>query len=372
VVSTPLPPREGISNYAVNLARELELRGNEVFIVTRGTGLKGNSVAGLDIRAWSLPFLPVYPFHTELYAFLLTRFIRSFNRQIDVVNCHSPLTLPPVTDGLVVSTVHSTMKDDLDPARVKDHVPLMSRLMKPFSVRVEERLLAGSRVITCVSHHVSEQVSEYGIDPARVSVINNGVDVKTFSPENRKEEKLIVYVGRLAQGKGLFDLVNAAKLVLANEPDYRFEIVGTGPLSSPLRRFAERLGLSSDDFAFIGFIDHSEVARVLGRASLFVLPSHHEGMPTVMLEALASGTPVVATAIRGVTEIIEDGKSGFLAPPGNPRQLGLRITQALADASLRGRIAREGRSLVETHFTWPLVAARFVDSVNASVPGALE
>jgi glycosyltransferase involved in cell wall biosynthesis len=372
VISTPWPPEEGISTYVENLSHELVRRGHEVTVVTRGGPWGPSTVADNGITVIATPFLRAPPFHVDLHAFLMSGILDG-SGDIDLVHCHSPLTLPPWGDTPVVSTFHSMMAASLRGFEVVDVGSLASRFMLPFSVRVESKLLRRSNAVTTVSKRARRTLMEdYGHAGQAIAVLGNGVDGERFAPARlRSCRKNALYVGRLAYGKGLHDLVRAVKLVLRQEPDWSFTLVGRGPLFSRLDRLRSDLGIPASRFRFRGYVPHARMGEEYRRADLLVLPSRHEGIPTALLEAMASGLPVVTTDVGGVGEIVEEGQQGLLCPPGNPDILAGRLLEAIQDTGLRERLGEAGRVRALDRFTWDRVANRWVEAVRHEVPGIL-
>jgi glycosyltransferase involved in cell wall biosynthesis len=129
---------------------------------------------------------------------------------------------------------------------------------------------------------------------------------------------------------------------------------------------AERLGLARK-IRFLGYRSQAEVRDELRRADVFVLPSFAEGVPVVLMEALASGVPVVATRVAGVGELVEDGVSGYLVPPGDPTPLAEGIAKLIEDPVLRSRFGAAGRAKVEREFDVRREAARLRGILSAAL-----
>ena len=155
--------------------------------------------------------------------------------------------------------------------------------------------------------------------------------------------------GRLSPEKGFGVFIRAAGSIARADPDVGFVLFGDGPLRADLTRQIATEGLEGR-FLMPGFRD--DLDRLFPHLDLFVLPSFTEGLPNVVLEAFAAGVPAVATAVGGTPEIIEDGVSGYLVPPGNPNALASRIRDVLGDDGMRRAMARHGQEQVRGHFTF--------------------
>ena len=185
------------------------------------------------------------------------------------------------------------------------------------------------------------------LDPDRTRVIRSGIGLAAYrtasgGPGLRRRlgipdrAPLVVQVGNLKPQKAPLDFVRVAAIVARRLPEARFLLAGDGPLRSRAERLAERLGLG-DRLAMPGWID--DVPAVLDAADAAVLTSRHEGLPRAVVEALAAGVPVVATAVDGTPEVVRHGENGFLVPPGDVEALAAGVVRLLEDRALRRRMA---------------------------------
>ncbi|CAK0775986.1 Glycosyl transferase family 1 domain-containing protein [Gammaproteobacteria bacterium] len=196
----------------------------------------------------------------------------------------------------------------------------------------------------------------------KLSTIPNGVDDaflavgRAQAPASGGSPLVVVSVGNLIPRKGLTQLFTA----LTRTRDVHLDLFGEGPERGRLETLAAALGLS-DRVTFRGRIAPEDVPAALARADVFVLASHSEGRPNVVLEAMAAGLPVVATAIEGVRELIADGETGLLFPDGDVDRLAAHLG-ALRDAPvLRDRLGRAAHaSIVARELTWEAAANRYL------------
>ena len=188
------------------------------------------------------------------------------------------------------------------------------------------------------------------VPPDRIVVIPNGLDLTLFRPpEPRPSYRRVVMVANLRPEKGHDTLIDAAKRILNLFPDAHFDIVGDGTERARLVEYAENRGVSQA-FSFWG---HSEeVPSRLCAADVFVLPSRSEAFPNAVLEAMAAGLPVVASAVGGILEVVQDGQTGLLVPPGRPDALAEAVCRLMADRDLSFRLAGAGRALVEARYSF--------------------
>jgi glycosyltransferase involved in cell wall biosynthesis len=292
------------------------------------------------------------------------RLVERLKGRFDLINAHTPLP-PAVNTSLpLVTTVHSPMRSDTAHTRITNARSLALYFQTPFSVRIESSLFARSRRITAVAAWVAEGLAPYGVPPDSVEVTGNGVESCFLESRNGESRGgYILCVGRLDIGKGLEDLVEAARIMLERDPSSNpcFVIAGKGPLESELRSMISRAGLENY-FELRGHIgNRQELVELYQKASMFVLPSHHEGMPTVLLEAMASSLPVVSTAVGGALEVIQDRENGLLVPPSEPEALAEALLTMAKNESLRKQCAANARRKVEQRFSWEAIAGRYLD-----------
>jgi glycosyltransferase involved in cell wall biosynthesis len=193
----------------------------------------------------------------------------------------------------------------------------------------------------------------------KIAVIPNGLELGPFTPRApRSILRHVVMVANLRPEKGHDVLIDAAGDVLRRFPDARFELVGAGPERSRLLARVQSSRLA-DAFSFVG---HDEnVAARLAAADIFVLPSRSEAFPNAVLEAMAAGLPIVASAIGGIPELVEDGRTGLLVPPGRPDLLARRLSELMADPALAGRLGRAAGNEARTHYSFD----RMVDAFDS-------
>lgn len=210
----------------------------------------------------------------------------------------------------------------------------------------------------CVSHAVAEFSIEHGLDRRRVRVIPNGVDYERFAQATPvdlssegvpAEARVAVFVGRLDPQKAPEQWLRAFAELAERFPDLHTVLVGDGPLRSALQAQAAAAGLQTR-VHFLG--RRNDVPGLLRRADCFVLTSRWEGMPNVLLEAMAAGRPCVATAVEGVTELLRPRETGWLVPCGDPQALAAAVSDVLRAPAEAHCVAQSAQNLVREHFTW--------------------
>ena len=233
-------------------------------------------------------------------------------------------------------------------------------------VYVLQRLIAsGVDRYIAVSDHVAGRLCQtYGLLAPKVSVVHNSVFLASFNrPINAElrarlmgttERPIVLTVARLDKQKGHSYLLTAAALV----PDAMFVLAGEGPERPMLEAQARVLGLNNR-VIFLGYRD--DVSDLLASCDLFVLPSLFEGLPLSVLEAMAAGKPVVATAIGGTDEAVVHGETGLLVPPADPATLARAIRTALSDPGLSQRLGAAGRARVHHEFSAETMVRRITE-----------
>jgi glycosyltransferase involved in cell wall biosynthesis len=218
----------------------------------------------------------------------------------------------------------------------------------------------------CVSQSVADySIHEAGLDANKVLAINNGVDCDAISqatatdlsefgiPDN---SKVMLFVGRLDPQKAPDVLLKAVQKVIDHDTTVHAILVGEGVLSNELRTLTSSLSLESH-VHFVG--RQSNVAGLMKACDMLVLPSLWEGLPNVVLEAMAAGLPVVATAVDGTREVIEHGKTGLLIQPGVVDELANTIRRILENEETARTMARAAQTLVKERFTWKSCVAAY-------------
>lgn len=260
-------------------------------------------------------------------------------RPVDVVHAHSPYpasiarlvvrTLPARCRPVVVSTEHNRWPRHHRLTRLANHLTFR---LDTATVAVSE----GVRQSIPASLRPRVEVVVQGIDVEAISAHRNARQSVRSELGVEADDVLVVIVANLRREKAYPDLMAAARLVLDAGAPAKFVAVGQGPLEVELRRLHDRLGLG-EAFRFLGY--RQDAARVVAGADLFTLSSRHEGLPLALMEALALGVPVVATAVGGIPEIVDDGREGVLVPAARPDLLATAIIEAVGDPERRQRMA---------------------------------
>jgi len=235
---------------------------------------------------------------------------------------------------------------------------LMSSWIERTAVEAADRVIA-------VSKQMREDIlHDFRVDPARVVVIGNGIDPDRFRRTERRDalERLgarspyVLFVGRLTDQKGIFDLLVAAGKL---PPSVQVVLCAASPDTPEIAARLMRRLVGHPNVHWISeMLPVEDVIQLYSHAAVFVCPSVYEPFGLINLEAMACQTPVVASAVGGILEVVEDGKTGLLVPPANPDALAAALRRVLDDRELAHSMGRAGRRRVEEKFSWASVAER--------------
>jgi len=219
------------------------------------------------------------------------------------------------------------------------------------------RLATAAFTVTCTEHN-REYLASIAPQGARVYRMYHGIDAEQFRPGNAESGAVpvLLSVGRLREKKGLDVLVDACARLRDAGRDFECRIIGYGPEEERLREQIDGAGLS-DRVHLLGKLTRDEVIAHYRQASVFVLPCRvladgdRDGIPNVLLEAMAMQLPVVSTSISGIPEAVTDGANGLLVPPGDAGAIAGAVDRVLADRSFARRLGQDGRATVLEHFS---------------------
>ncbi len=371
LMSLPFPPKDGIGNYVDYLSKNLIRKGHQVTILTRG-GYKDEIRKFNGINVIYPKFFPIRPFHVDIHSYFVKKIFKIYNLEgkNDVIHVHTPLP-PYIRSSLpVITTVHTTALTESQYCwnEKKNFRSLSEKLFgNSISYRIESKWLKKSAIITTVSNSVAQELKQYKINRDKIRVIGNGVDIRTFSPSKEKnDQEYILYIGRLDPRKGLFDIIECGKYVCMKRPNTSFIIVGKGMLENVLKKKVREAGLQKN-FIFLGFVDKKKLIQLYQNATICVIPSHYEGLPTVLLEAMSCGLPVVATAISGSLDVVSSGENGILIPPKSPKEMANAISMLLDNDEIRKKLGKNARKTIEERFTWDIISDKILKCYESLV-----
>jgi glycosyltransferase involved in cell wall biosynthesis len=244
---------------------------------------------------------------------------------------------------------------------------------EPYRWRLD-RKIERALFVGCISHFCRSQAMIFTPMEKwdRLHIIHCGVNPDLFDPvDSNTPGQQLLYVGRLAANKGLPILLQSIASLQSSHPEITLTVVGDGEERAILEQMSLQLGLQKR-VKFVGYKSQAEVRQYLQQTEIFVLPSFAEGIPVVLMEAMAARVPVVATQIAGVSELVEDGISGYLIPPGDPISLAKRIEILLDDCQLRSRFGASGRLKIEQEFNLNQEVERLYCVMSSALQGKIE
>ena len=337
---TYLPNRDGVVTAIMNFRRALEAKGHEVFIFASGS--RKTKKENTDPHVFfhlAAPFKPYPQYKIALFPFLSIPKVKQLG--IDIVHSHGMATM-----GLAADRAARTLKvpyfgtfHTLIPHAthyVAGNVKPISKATERIAWEYLKWYYNRCDVSIAPSNVIRSLMEEHGI--RNVQVVPNGIDIERFNPKvdsgpirdwwNLRKKKVILHMGRLVLEKNLEVVINSALLVLEEEPDAMFLIVGAGPAATYYKHLADKKGVGNR-FIFTGFVEDKWIPNYYACADAVVVPSKFETQGLVTLEAMACGKPVAGADYLATGEIIRDGIDGFLFNPDDPEECAEKIVMAL-------------------------------------------
>lgn len=221
---------------------------------------------------------------------------------------------------------------------------------EPHRWRLDAKI-AEARFVACISHFCRAQAMNFSAPEHwdKLHIVHCGVEPERYTPKPRTRAAHLTFVGRLAGVKGVPVLLSALSSLRDRHPAMRATFIGDGPERSTLEAKARDMDLT-DITEFVGYKSQSEVATALATTDVFVLPSFAEGVPVVLMEAMAASVPVVTTHVAGIPELVQDGVHGILTHPGDPASLAGAIDALLCDPDRAYVMGQAGRETVQNDF----------------------
>lgn len=379
----------GMNVYVRELTTELDRRGIAVDVFTRaqepGTPVV-HGVLGRQSRVIHVPAGPEMPYNKNKVYDHLPEFINGVkarataeNLQYDIIHSHYWLSglaaqkLRCIWGGTPIVQMFHTLGE------MKNRVAqTLAERETPFRIESERAIMQfADRLVAATPLEKEDQITLYGAPPAKIDIVPPGVNLNLFRPLAPQEamkaicpysgRKMILFVGRIQPLKGIDSLMRAMALVLQRHPDLKNQVCVSiiGGAADPdselervelerLHRLKEDLGISHL-ITFLGAKDQNTLAQYYSAAQMVVMPSHYESFGMVAIEAMACGTPVIASDVGGLTYTVEDGFNGYLVPLKDYHALAHKISLLLRHQTLRNQLGEQARRWVE-RFSWPRIA----------------
>ena len=223
--------------------------------------------------------------------------------------------------------------------------------------RLQRAAYRAAHQMVANSHAAARQLVSDGVPAEKIRVVANGIESDRFPERHYSERpKRIAMVACLREGKRVDVLIDAAPRILERHPGAEFLIVGDGPCREQLAALAQTTRVA-DRFQFVGHRD--DVPALLAGADLFVLPSESEAFPNAIIEAMASGLPVVATSVGGIPELVTEGVTGRLVPPGDANAIADALIELLDAPERAASFGRAGRQTIEQTYSFDRMVEQF-------------
>lgn len=354
----------GEERHVYNLVKEQQLLGHDVHVITSNFPPQNQS----EKNVTRLPILA----KPKLVPICPTVFRALRENKSDIIHVHTPPRFFPESiafyklfeKGAPLITTYHLHNEGLDS---------ISRAVWNVHNRLVMRWVFENtkRVIVLTEKYKTLVSSEFKTNPEKIQVIPNGVDDKIFNPRNYQtkssrsefsifEENVILFIGRLVKEKGVDYLLKAMQVVKRHTNDVILVIVGTGQHESYLRSLCQKLDLYRN-VRFMGKLSDDDIPKILSSADLLVLPSLTEGLPTVLLEAMAMEKPTVATDAGGNPEVVLNEKTGFVVERRNVTKMADAIISILSDKKRARSMGQLGRKLIVDKYSWEIVARKVLE-----------
>jgi glycosyltransferase involved in cell wall biosynthesis len=344
----------------IHIVEDLKVGGLEKVIATIATGLDSKK---FDVEIWCLSrggavaeWLKQKGVRVRIFSW------RTYHNPLNIVKLAMKLRESRVkivhTHGYYAGTFGRLAAITAGISLVFAHVHTSDFTLSMRNRIIEKVLSFFTRKIICISQHVKGFVeSQEGIRPEKTVLVYNGTgrlfedaanDSLVGSEKLMDDDFVIVSVGSLVENKGHHVLIESVRMLCSEKPPFKVLIAGDGPQRSVLQDYVDRCGLSST-VMFVGVV--KDVRQVLRAADIFVLPTvHREGLSLAVLEAMQHGLPVIASRIGGVPELVDDGVTGILVTPNDPRILARAIRTLADDKKLRCQMGESGGKKVDRLF----------------------
>lgn len=304
---------------------------------------------------------PVNVILTFLYLFFGARAIVRLTKseKFDIVHVHWPF--PHVLFGILAKKYgRARLFSSFYGVEIRLLKKKMPFLLRPFSMLINK-----SDVVTAISTHTAEELA--GVVRRPIAIIPFSAAMGGRQGKSSDSEE-IIFVGRLVTRKGVNYLIDAFQQVRKYVP-HRLIIIGSGPERGQLEELTTKLGLE-DRVCFTGTISDDALNRYYKSCSFLVLPAVYdekgdtEGLGVVLLEAMSCGKPVIASNVGGITDIVVDGKNGFLVPPADPETLASAVVRMAKNRRLRSVLGKAARKTVDEKFNWDRIVGDLIKLYN--------
>ena len=363
ILNSEYPPiGGGAGNASAHIAAQFDRMGHTVAVVTSRFGTLPHQEQRGNVTIHRIPGLRRRQDRSnplEQIMFILSASLWSL-RLIPRFKPHATLAFFGVPSGPVAWLIKKIYRIPYVVSLRGGDVPGF----RPYDFRIYHRLIGpflrvvwrNAAAVVANSNGLRQLASTFD-SRFKIPIIPNGIDLDLYQSTGRDWTfPRLLSVGRIVHQKGL-DLAMRA-LGGLKELDWEWHIAGDGPQMPVLQSLAKGLGIG-DRVHFLGWQSHEGLMKCYQEANLFLFPSRHEGMPNAMLEAMASGLPVIASCIAGNEELVLDGETGYLVPSEDVESLQAALKKLLIDPALREQMGRASRQHVEANYSWESTAQQY-------------
>ncbi|MFB0559692.1 MAG: glycosyltransferase family 4 protein [Candidatus Lokiarchaeia archaeon] len=356
-----LPYTGGSERYCQQLSKHLAERGHKLHVIT--SKLKADSDINEKKDGYHIHRCPCAGiiWRVNPATFIMHKLLKA---KADIIHAHSYIFLTSNQAALTKKLTRIPFLLHLHGGI--DFSPLTNDFSTRFKLYFKKSLydrtlgkwtVQAADAVASVSKRDIELAKQlWDLDKEKLYWVPNAVNLDKFNRNSCNENKdplNVVFIGRLEAWKGAITFLEVAKLVRKERDDVNFLMIGDGSLKNYILNNTVNAHVKA-----LGQIPHTMIPNILSEASVLVLPSYIEGLPTVCLEALASKVPVVASKVGGIPEVIRDGETGFLFSSGNAHLCAKKVLRLLTDEKLRRRMGERGRKLVERFYIWDKVVEK--------------
>lgn len=366
------PAPGGVETVVLSMCRELRKRGHDVEVYTSDLyteiplkRLEGpyNEIEGIPVKRFRARSL-----RGDFQYSLMPSMVRSvLNGRWDIIHAHSYGFFPSHAGAMGGRARRGKFifQPHFHPGGTTWGGEKRKKIRGFYDDYAASRVLSVAKSIICVSEGEKKVAVEAGFPQEKITVVPNSVDLSRFEglktgsfKERYGLDTFLLFVGRLAKNKGLEYLVKAMPEILKEFPDTTFILIGEDEgMKDRLSAQAEELGVP-ENIKFMGALDDTEVSQAFLDCEIFVLPSEFEAFGIVLIEAMASGKPVVATKVGGVPYVVKDGEMGVLVDYADSIQLTEAVKELLGDEARRTTMGQAGKVHVEKNYAIEKVVDR--------------
>jgi len=376
-----------MGTYTYNISQALTGFGHEIHVITRRerTHERRPCDRGVHIHEVPWTYAPIL-FSTSFGKNAVAKLL-AIGNDFDVVSLQCPYVSVAENhlskiNSPIVPVMHGTWKGERhgisrDRALLRSPADLAMLLTSRFLEKYEKLAMEKAAAVITISQFCVDELMTYGVPQPTLSpklrVVPNGVNTTIVRPAEcdgtrevlrdkygiGRTDKMVLFVGRLVSRKGVDILIDAVAHCATLGGNFRFKlvIVGTGPLEGALRNQVSRKGVN-ELIIFTQSLNSEQLLHHYRSSDLFVLPSYYEGFGIVLLEAMASGLPVIATNVSAIPEVVIEGETGYLVKPGDPVALCHAIMQILENDDIGLEMGRVARALAVANYDWESVARK--------------